>query len=44
MGLAVPATSKRPPKVNVLVLTVNTILAILLLFSAVELKRFLGVL
>ena len=40
----VPTTIKRSVKVNVWLLTANTLLCIISLFIAVEIRRYLGVL
>ena len=43
-AFVIPATGKRSPKVNLVLLTLNTLFAILSLVGAVSLRRLLGVL
>ena len=40
----VPAVGRKPAKINWWILTVNVIFAILFLFEAVQLKRFIEIL
>ena len=42
-AFVIPAIGKRPPKVNFWILTINTSFAIVSLFIAVKLKRFLKI-
>jgi len=43
-AFVIPAIGKRPTKVNFWILTVNVLLAIVTLFLAVSIKRFLRIL